>query len=58
VLAGGLNAANVADGIAAVRPFGVDVSSGVEERRGVKSPAAIESFITAARTAAAGQRIL
>jgi phosphoribosylanthranilate isomerase len=49
VLAGGLNAHNVADALAQVRPFGVDVSSGVEERPGVKSPAAIRSFVAAVR---------
>src|SRR5215472_649158 len=51
VLAGGLNALNVADALAQVRPFGVDVSSGVEERPGVKSPAAIRSFVAAVRAA-------
>ena len=51
VLAGGLNALNVADALAQVRPFGVDVSSGVEERPGVKSPAAIVSFVEAVRSA-------
>jgi phosphoribosylanthranilate isomerase len=51
VLAGGLCAANVAEAIARVQPFGVDVSSGVEERRGVKSPAAIMSFVAAVRSA-------
>jgi phosphoribosylanthranilate isomerase len=51
VLAGGLNALNVAAAIAQVRPFGVDVSSGVEERPGVKSRAAIMSFIEAVRGA-------
>ena len=50
VLAGGLNAANVAAAIAEVRPFGVDVSSGVEERPGVKSQAAIARFVSAARS--------
>lgn len=51
ILAGGLNAANVASAIAEVRPFGVDVSSGVEECPGIKSPAEIERFVTAARSA-------
>ncbi|MGA7537923.1 MAG: phosphoribosylanthranilate isomerase [Steroidobacteraceae bacterium] len=51
VLAGGLDADNVGSAIGAVRPFGVDVSSGVEERAGVKSPAAIVRFASAARSA-------
>lgn len=51
ILAGGLSPANVADAIAAVRPFGVDVSSGVEEAPGRKSPALIESFVSRARAA-------
>lgn len=51
VLAGGLNAANVGAAIAAVEPFGIDVSSGVEERRGIKSPARIAEFVRAARDA-------
>jgi phosphoribosylanthranilate isomerase len=53
VLAGGLNAANVGAAIAQVQPYGVDVSSGVEERPGVKSPAAIMSFVEAVRAASA-----
>ncbi|MBI4266408.1 MAG: phosphoribosylanthranilate isomerase [Acidobacteria bacterium] len=51
VLAGGLTAANVADAVAAVRPFGVDVSSGVEETPGVKDPDKVARFLTAAREA-------
>ncbi len=47
VLAGGLTCANVGVAIDAVRPFGVDVSSGVEERPGVKSPAEIRKFVDA-----------
>jgi phosphoribosylanthranilate isomerase len=50
VLAGGLNPTNVAEAIAAVNPFGIDVSSGVEERPGLKSPAQIMRFVSAARS--------
>jgi phosphoribosylanthranilate isomerase len=52
ILAGGLNAGNVARAVAEVHPFGVDVSSGVEERPGLKSPAEIARFVAAARAAA------
>jgi phosphoribosylanthranilate isomerase len=51
VLSGGLTAANVADAIRAVRPFAVDVSSGVEISRGVKSSELIENFCRAVRLA-------
>jgi phosphoribosylanthranilate isomerase len=51
ILAGGLSPANVGDAITQVQPFGVDVSSGVEESPGRKSPALIESFVTTARGA-------
>jgi len=50
ILAGGLTATNVAAAIEAVHPFGVDVSSGVEERPGIKSQAAIARFVSAARS--------
>ncbi len=51
VLAGGLSAATVAAAIETVEPFGVDVSSGVEESPGIKSPEKILQFAEAARTA-------
>ena len=51
VLGGGLDATNVGDAISAVRPYGVDVSSGVERAPGNKDPAMIRAFIEAAHAA-------
>jgi phosphoribosylanthranilate isomerase len=48
ILAGGLQVENVADAVAAVEPFGVDVSSGVEVA-GAKSPERIVAFLAAAK---------
>ncbi len=49
VLAGGLTAANVREAILAVRPYAVDVASGVEIEPGVKDPLKLRAFIDAVR---------
>jgi len=51
VLSGGLDATNVAEAVRKVRPWAVDVSSGVEATRGVKDAAKIEQFIQGVRDA-------
>ena len=47
LLAGGLTSDNVQDAIRKVRPYGVDVSSGVEARPGKKDPAKVKAFVQA-----------
>lgn len=56
ILAGGLKPANVAEAIATARPFGVDVSSGVEAAPGIKDPAKIYQFVRNARAADNGAK--
>jgi phosphoribosylanthranilate isomerase len=55
VVAGGLRPTNVASVVTLLRPWAVDVSSGVEEVKGQKSPTLVEAFICAVRDANAGQ---
>lgn len=51
VLSGGLNPANVIDGVLHVRPYAVDVSSGVESAKGIKDAQAMRRFCEAVREA-------
>jgi phosphoribosylanthranilate isomerase len=51
VLSGGLRPDNVGEAIRRVKPFAVDVSSGVEASRGIKDPAKIAAFISGVRNA-------
>ncbi|MDR3727959.1 MAG: phosphoribosylanthranilate isomerase [Terracidiphilus sp.] len=51
IAAGGLNTLNVAEAIATLHPWGVDVASGVEAAPGKKDPAKVREFVTQARTA-------
>ena len=51
ILAGGLNPENVGEAIRQVKPYAVDVSSGIESARGVKSHTLMQQFVEHARGA-------
>jgi phosphoribosylanthranilate isomerase len=51
VLAGGLTPENVGEAVRRVRPFAVDVASGVERSPGVKDPKKVRDFVAAVRRA-------
>jgi phosphoribosylanthranilate isomerase len=51
ILAGGLTPSNVGHAIRTVRPYGVDVASGVERQPGVKDRDAMRAFVAAVRRA-------
>ncbi|MGQ0732654.1 MAG: phosphoribosylanthranilate isomerase [Acidobacteriota bacterium] len=53
VLAGGLTPANVGEAVRRVRPYGVDVASGIEVQPGIKDPDAMRAFVVAVRGAEA-----
>ena len=55
ILAGGLTPANVAQAIQIVRPYAVDVASGIEASPGVKDHALMRQFIEAVHRAARGR---
>ncbi|ABR89049.1 phosphoribosylanthranilate isomerase [Janthinobacterium sp. Marseille] len=51
VLSGGLSVQNATDAVLSVRPYAVDISSGVEQDKGIKDAVKIRAFIAAVRTA-------
>ena len=57
IVAGGLNPQNIGEAIATLRPWGVDVASGVEAHPGKKDPAKVRAFVENARIAAHKEKI-
>jgi phosphoribosylanthranilate isomerase len=49
IIAGGLTPENVGEAVRTIRPFGVDVTTGVESSAGRKDPHRVQAFIEAAR---------
>jgi phosphoribosylanthranilate isomerase len=58
ILAGGLTPENVADGVAAARPFAVDVATGVEAEPGVKDHAMMARFVESAQRGSVDPRVV
>jgi phosphoribosylanthranilate isomerase len=58
ILAGGLTPENVADGVAAARPFAVDVATGVEAEPGVKDHALMAKFVESAQKGSVDPRVV
>jgi phosphoribosylanthranilate isomerase len=57
VLSGGLSVQNATDAVQRVRPYAVDISSGVEQDKGIKDAEKIRAFITAVRVADAANAV-
>jgi phosphoribosylanthranilate isomerase len=49
MLAGGLNIKNISEAISITKPPGIDISSGLEIKKGVKDPELIKEFVTKCR---------
>jgi phosphoribosylanthranilate isomerase len=57
IIAGGLHVGNVGNLLSIIRPFGVDVSSGIEEKPGIKSAAKMKEFMKRIKEALAGETL-
>jgi phosphoribosylanthranilate isomerase len=57
IIAGGLHAGNVGNLLSTIRPFGVDVSSGIEEKPGIKSAEKMKEFMKRIKEALAGETL-